>query len=185
MGKAVCCDVSHAPVLGRSFARGSRGCLSRKGDRVSQGHGGSRTLWRTLPEVWRKDPADSLRGQRNELLRPVPDRRKSPRRSEFVSALALRLAAYSGRTRSSQASLKAGNPAGINPGWLANRHPSGNSSLSPEALLLLRVLSGQQALRHPDCPLAHGIHPSPAHLCRAGPVRCPTTALLTDHPSPH
>ena len=47
-------------ALDKPAARRSGGWLSGKGDCVSQGYGGSRTLWRIVPEVWRKDSADSL-----------------------------------------------------------------------------------------------------------------------------
>ena len=61
VGKAIRCDPRHAQALDRPAARRGGGWLSRKGDCVSQGHGGSWTLWRALPEVWRKDSANSLR----------------------------------------------------------------------------------------------------------------------------
>ena len=74
------------------------GRVSRKGDRVSQRHGRSRPVWRALSELRRKDSADSVRGQRNELLRSMPDRRKSACGSQFVAAIAIGLAAHAGRT---------------------------------------------------------------------------------------
>src|SRR5271165_2663291 len=96
MGTAVRCDPRHSQALDQPAARGSGHWLSGESDRVSQGYGGSRTLWGIVPEVWKKDSADSLRGQRNQLLCPLPNRWKSSGRSKFVPAVAIRLAAYAG-----------------------------------------------------------------------------------------
>jgi len=51
----------HTSGLDRPAACRSGGRLPRKGYCVSQGDGGSRTLWTAMPEVWRKDSAHSLR----------------------------------------------------------------------------------------------------------------------------
>ena len=67
--------------------------LSGKGDCVPQGHGGPWTLWRALSEVWRKDPAHSLCGQRNQLLCPMPNGWETSCRSQFVPAIEIGLAA--------------------------------------------------------------------------------------------
>jgi len=83
--------------------------LSRGGDRVSQGNGSAWTLWRALPEVRRKNSTDSLRGQRNELLCPMPNGWKSSCGSRFVPGIAIGLAAHARGTRGSQAPLE-GNP---------------------------------------------------------------------------
>src|SRR5438094_6139267 len=106
MGKAVRCDAPYPRAVDRPAARRSAGWLSRKGDRLSQGNGGSRTLWRALLEVWRKDSADSLRGQRNELLCSMPNWWKSSCGSRFVSPFAIGLAAHPRGTRGSQAPLE-------------------------------------------------------------------------------
>src|SRR5258706_3345123 len=105
MGKAVYRDAPHPRALGRPLAGRGGGRLSRKGDRVSERHGGSRPLWRALPEVWRKNPADSLCGQRNELLCSMPNWWQSSRGSWFVQAIAIGLAADARRTRGLQAPL--------------------------------------------------------------------------------
>ena len=68
--------------------------FSGKGDCLSQGHGGSRTVWRALPKVWGKDPAHSLRGQRNQLLCSMPNGWETSCRSQFVAATEIGLAAY-------------------------------------------------------------------------------------------
>src|SRR6266481_9684895 len=106
MGKAVRGDPPYPPALDRPAARRSRSCLSRKGDRVSKGNGRSRALWTALPKVRRKDSAHSLRGQRNELLCPMPNWRKGSCGPRFVPAVRSGLAAHPRRTRSPQAPLK-------------------------------------------------------------------------------
>jgi len=55
---------------------------------------GSRTVWRALSEVWRKNSADSVRGQRNELLCSMSNRRESSCGPQFVPAIAIGLAPY-------------------------------------------------------------------------------------------
>jgi formamidopyrimidine-DNA glycosylase len=84
----------------RPAARGGGSRFSRKSNRISQRYGGSWTLWRTLFEVWRKDSANSLRGQRNELLRSMPNRWESSCGSRFVPAVAIGLATNARRPRS-------------------------------------------------------------------------------------
>src|ERR1700689_2826338 len=101
MGTVVCCHPRHSAALDRAATRGSGGSLSRKSDCLPPRDGGSWTLWGTMPEVWRKDSEDSLRRQRNQLLFSLPNRRENSSRSKFVAAVAIRLAAYTGRTRSS------------------------------------------------------------------------------------
>ncbi len=54
--------------LDRPPARRSRGWLSGKGHGISQGNGGPRTLRRTLSQMRRKNSANPLRRQRNQLL---------------------------------------------------------------------------------------------------------------------
>ena len=53
--------------------------LSRKGDGVSPGDGCSRKVWRALSALRGKDPAHSLRRQRDKLLREMSDGRKAAR----------------------------------------------------------------------------------------------------------
>src|SRR5208282_2054882 len=105
VGNAVRRHAAYAQALDRPAAGRNRGRLPRKRHRLPQRNGGSWPVWRALPAVWRKDSANSLCGQRNELLRSVPDRWKSARGSRFVTALAIRLAADARRTRSPQAPL--------------------------------------------------------------------------------
>src|SRR3981189_1281928 len=106
MGKSVCCDAHNPGALDRPAARGSGGRLSRKGHGISQGDGGSRTLWKAMLEVWRKDSANSLRRQRNELLCAMPDWPKGSCRSRLVPAVGIGLASHTRRTRGPQASLQ-------------------------------------------------------------------------------
>src|SRR5690348_14813685 len=106
MGKAVRSDTPHPGAVDRPATRGGGNRISRKGYRISQGDGGSWTLRTALSEVRRKDSADSLCGKRNELLRSLPDRRQSSRRSWFVPLVAIGLAADARRARSPQEPLK-------------------------------------------------------------------------------
>src|ERR1700674_1702968 len=55
--------------------------------------------------MWRKDSADSLRQQRNELLCSMPNGRKSSCRSQFVPALGIGLAAHARGARGVDAPL--------------------------------------------------------------------------------
>jgi formamidopyrimidine-DNA glycosylase len=59
-------------------------CLPGKSHRLSQGDGSPRPLRRTMSKMRRQSPAHSLRRQRNQLLRPLPDRRQSPGRPQPV-----------------------------------------------------------------------------------------------------
>ena len=61
------------------LVRRSGGRLSREGYCVSRRHGGSRALWKALSQLRRKDSADSLCRQRNELLRSMPNGRETSR----------------------------------------------------------------------------------------------------------
>ncbi len=57
------------------------------------------------PRLRRKNSANSLRGQRNELLRGLPDRWKSSGGPRPVAPVGIGLAAHSRRTRSAQTPL--------------------------------------------------------------------------------
>src|ERR1700690_1867526 len=106
MGEAFPGGEKYLKALGRPAWRRSRNQFSRKGDRISQGYGGPRALWRGLPKVRRKGFADPLCRQRNKLLRPMPDQRESSRRSKFVAPPRVGLASYAGGTRSTEATLE-------------------------------------------------------------------------------
>ena len=85
--------------------RRSQRRLPRKGHSLSQRHGGSWPLRRTVPKMRRQSLADSLCRQRNQLLRALPDRRQSSSRPQPVPAPGIRLAKNPGRTRSTKAPL--------------------------------------------------------------------------------
>ena len=89
-----------------------RGWISRKGDCVSRGHGSSRPLSKTLPAMWRKNPAYSLRRQRDELLRALSDRRKSSSGPRPLAAIGFGLASHARRTRGPHAPLATMNASG-------------------------------------------------------------------------
>src|SRR5580693_5865452 len=105
MGTSMGSDARHVGALARPALRRGENKVSREGDRVSAGDGRSWPIRQALSEVWRKHSADSLCGQRNQLLRAMPDRRKSPRGSKFVEAVGTGLAAHARGTRSSQAAV--------------------------------------------------------------------------------
>ncbi len=67
--------------------RGSGEELSREGDRISSRDGRARPLRPALPALRRENPAHPLRRQRNQLLRPLPDRRQSAGRPQPVALL--------------------------------------------------------------------------------------------------
>ena len=58
------------------------------------------------PRCRRKDPAHSLRGQRNQLLCALPDRWEASGRSQLVPAIAIGLAAYARSAGVAQAALE-------------------------------------------------------------------------------
>src|SRR5262249_52167540 len=78
----------------RTSSARSRRTLPREGDRLSQRDGGPRTVRKTMPGLRGADRADCLRGQRDELLRVLPDRWAAPRRPRTVAPDARRLAAH-------------------------------------------------------------------------------------------
>src|SRR6516165_6597565 len=80
--------------MGRASAARSRRTLPREGDCLSQRDGGPRTVRKTVPGLRGADRADCLRGQRDELLRVLPDRWAAPRRPRTVAPDARRLAAH-------------------------------------------------------------------------------------------
>ncbi len=57
------------------------------------------------PRCGEKSPTHSLRQQRDQLLRPLPNRRKSPRRPQPVPPVAIGLATYPRRARGPEAPL--------------------------------------------------------------------------------
>src|SRR5215472_2472442 len=79
--------------MGRASSARSRRTLPRESDRLSRRHGGPRTVRKTVPGLRGADRADCLRGQRDELLRALPDRWAAPRRPRTVAPVAWRLAA--------------------------------------------------------------------------------------------
>src|SRR5208282_524757 len=78
--------------------------------RLPPGDGCPRTLRQAVPAVRRKNPAHSLRQQRNQLLRALPNRRKSSCRPQPLAPAALRLATHPGRTRSPKTPLRDPHP---------------------------------------------------------------------------
>src|SRR5256885_7242463 len=54
--------------------------------RSPRGHGSAWPIQRTVPSMRRKDPAHPLCRQRNQLLRDLPDRRKTSGRSRTLAA---------------------------------------------------------------------------------------------------
>src|SRR5215472_1439239 len=80
--------------MGRESSARSRRTLPREGNRLSRRDGGPRTVRKTMPGLRGADRADCLRGQRDELLRVLPDRWAAPRRPRTVAPDARRLAAH-------------------------------------------------------------------------------------------
>ena len=78
--------------------RGGGERLSGKSHGFPQRHGHSWPVWSALPSLWRQSSAHPLCRQRNELLRPLPDRREGPRRPQPVAPAGLGLASHTGRT---------------------------------------------------------------------------------------
>ncbi len=78
---------------------GSRRRVSGKSHRLSRWHGGARPLRPALSGVRLAGAAHRLRRQRDQLLRPLPDRRQDPRRSRAIAAAQEKLAALLGRNR--------------------------------------------------------------------------------------
>ena len=74
--------------------------IPRKGYRVSPGYGGAWPLQGGVPAMRRTDSTNPVCGQRNQLLRQLPDRRKAAGRSRTLAADARRLAQDAGRTGS-------------------------------------------------------------------------------------
>ena len=80
--------------LDKPLVRRVEGQLSRTRDGISRRHGGSRTLWAALFKVWRKDSADSLCRQRNQLLRSLPNGRQNSLRSQSLPPITFGLAPH-------------------------------------------------------------------------------------------
>ena len=59
------------PSGSRGSAREAGAGFPEKSDGVSQGYGGSRSLWQGLPNVWGENSAHSVCRQRDELLRAL------------------------------------------------------------------------------------------------------------------
>ena len=98
-------DARHAELwIERLRAEAAAG-FPGKSDGVSQGHGGSRTLRAAVPAVRREGSADPLRGQRNQLLRSLPDGRKAAGGSRPVAAAAGDWPRTLGRTGSVEAAV--------------------------------------------------------------------------------
>ncbi len=86
-------DANDASRVDRSTARADRRRFSREGDGLSCRDGGPRPLQEAVSRLRCAGPADRLRRQRVQLLRPVPDRRPRPGRSIVVALAEGRLAA--------------------------------------------------------------------------------------------
>ena len=93
------------PTLDRPPQRRSRPSLPRKSHSLPQRHGRPRPLRTTLPHLRPAHPAHPLRRQRNQLLRPMPDQRQSPRRPQPLPSPGQRLAPHPRRTGSSKKTL--------------------------------------------------------------------------------
>src|SRR5262245_48656793 len=89
-------DEDHAPGLDRAAAarRGRRVPGGR--DRLPSGHGGARPLRQALSGLRRAGAAHRARGERDQLLRALSDRRSAPGRPCPVPAPASGLAAHAG-----------------------------------------------------------------------------------------
>src|SRR5437868_3489714 len=84
-------DRSPAPRGGRR--------LPRKGHRVPRWNGRARPLPKALSRVRSARAAHRVRRKRDQLLRPLPNGRQTPRRPRALAALARRLAEDLGRAR--------------------------------------------------------------------------------------
>ena len=82
VGAPLFCDALHAHSLDRSPPRRGAEKLSGKSHGISSGDGSTRPLQHALPALRRKGAAHSLRRQRNQLLRQMPDRRQGARRPQ-------------------------------------------------------------------------------------------------------
>src|SRR5205807_2194910 len=78
--------------LDRASARRGRGRISKEGDRFPRGNGGAWPLQQTVSRLRHAGAAHRLRGERNELLRAMPDGRPAAGRSSVVAAASRRLA---------------------------------------------------------------------------------------------
>src|SRR5512145_2329538 len=83
--------------MDRPAAYGGRLEVPREGQRLQGRDGRTRTLQGALPRVRFAGPTDSLRRQRGELLRDVPDRRSRPGRSVPFETAQRGLAEVTGR----------------------------------------------------------------------------------------
>src|SRR3954462_2769041 len=96
----------NARALDGSLASRGQRRLSRKGHSIPQRHGSSWPLWRGLPKMRRESLTHSLCGQRDQLLRPLPDWWQGARGPESVAVIRLGLAADVGGTGSAEAEIE-------------------------------------------------------------------------------
>ena len=90
-------DAHHSHRVDGSTARRIARRFPGEGDRVSRRDGRARQVRQAVPGVRDSRPANSLRRQRDELLRALPDRRQAARRSRAVSSAEGGLAALDRR----------------------------------------------------------------------------------------
>ena len=95
-GSSLRSDAGHPHRLGRPPPRGAREWLSRESDRLPRCDGSARQVPQTVSRVRITSPTDSLRAERSELLRDVPDGRQGARRPLAVTVAQGRLAAIVG-----------------------------------------------------------------------------------------
>src|SRR5439155_1536294 len=80
-------DAEDAGGVDGATAARSRRRFPGEGDGVPRGDGGARALWPAVPGVRRGGAADHLRGERDELLCALSDRRQAARGSVAEPAL--------------------------------------------------------------------------------------------------
>src|SRR2546429_3505398 len=85
--------------MGRAPAPPGRGGFPRESDRLPRGNGGARQVRQALPGVRRAGAAHRVCGERDQLLRALPDRRQDPRRPRAVAPAQEELAALDRRAR--------------------------------------------------------------------------------------
>ena len=85
-------DAQHAHRMDRPAPRRGRRQLPGEGDRLSRRDGGAWPLPKAVPGMRRAGAAHSLRGERDQLLRALPDRRPRAGRPEPVATAQGRLA---------------------------------------------------------------------------------------------
>ncbi len=104
-------DLRGAAGVGRAVPRAAGRRLPREGDRVPPGDGGARQVPPALPGVPDPGAADRPRGERDELLPALSDRREAARRPRALEAAQAGLAEDDRRARGAQEERRAERPA--------------------------------------------------------------------------